>query len=343
MPPRASYRIGVLGLDHWYWATSLVPLILKHPRCELSVLWDSRPDRIKAVNWPAKRIAADPAEITDDPGLDLVVSFLPCPANARWLTRAAQHGKAVISDKPVAMTVAQAAPLAAALRKSGRPSFSLEFSDALAARTKFIKAILKQGGLGRPLTAYSALRGGMPKAWWDAKGSGRKGWGWWTDARQVPGGAWIDHSIYAIPKFRYLLNDRPVAVSATMRNIKYPKAALPVEDYGIASYVYAKGTVATLEYDWIGGSGQRHEIVCANGAIRWAGGLKGNEVEIRSKKGTKVHQVPKSWKNGNVLDAMLAALDTGRETVSPVRDGVDNLRLALAAYRSARTGRSVKL
>ncbi len=343
MSTRATYRIGVLGLDHWYWATSLVPLILKHPRCELAVLWDARPDRIKAVNWPVPRIAADPAEITDDPGIDLVVSFLPCPANARWLTRAARAGKAVISDKPVAMTVAQGTPLVAALRRSKRPSFSLEFSDALSARTRLIRSVLAGGELGRPLTAYSALRGGMPRAWWDAQGAGRKGWGWWTDARQVPGGAWIDHSIYAIPKFRYLLNDRPVSVSATMRNIKYPKAALPVEDYGIATYVYSKGTVATLEYDWIGGSGQSHSVVCAHGAIRWGGGLKGHEVEIRSRKGTKIVAVPKSWKSTTVLDAMLTALDTGRETVSPVRDGLDNLRIALAAYRSAKTGRTVAL
>src|SRR5688500_3115626 len=101
MSSRSLRRVGVLGLDHWYWATSLVPQILKHPRYELTALWDASPGRIKAVGWPAKRIARTPAELTDDPAIDVVISFLPCPDNARWLTRAARQGKAVISDKPV--------------------------------------------------------------------------------------------------------------------------------------------------------------------------------------------------------------------------------------------------
>jgi len=343
MAHAAPIRVGVLGLDHWYWATSMIPALVKDPRFELAAIWEPAAWRLRATKYPARRIARTAAEITDDPAIDLVVSFLPCPANARWLTRAARHGKAVVSNKPVAMSVAQGRPLAAALRRSGRPSYSLEGGAPLTRRAGLIRGILARGRLGAPLTATFSMRGGMPMAWWDRGGqSGRANWGWWTDPRQVPGGAWIDHSIYALAEARYLLRDVPVSVQATMARVKYSRQALGLEDYGIATYRYSRGTVVTMEYDWIGGLGSAHSIICARGAIRWGGAVPAGHVEVRGPKGTKLVKVPQG-PAPSVLDQMAGAIRQRRATVSPVSLGLENLRLALAAYRSSRTGRMVRV
>lgn len=337
----APIRIGVLGLDHWYWATSLIPQILKDPRCRLAAIWEPAAWRLKATKYAADRVARDPREITDARQIDLVISFLPCPANAKWLARAAQHGKAVISNKPVAMTVAQAAPLVAALRRSGRPSFTLEGTAPLGAKMRFIRGLVRRGAIGRPLTYSAVHRGGMPMAWWDRRGkTGRANWGWWTDRRLVPGGAWIDHSIYAIPEVAYVLGDAPARVQATMANVQWK--GLSLEDYGTATYTYRRGTVVTMEYDWIGKVGSWRLVTGTKGELNWGHGVPNGQVALTTPKGMKLMTPPKG-PNQSVLDHVLAALRSGGRTVSPVAAGVENLRVALAGYRAARTGRTLRV
>jgi predicted dehydrogenase len=184
------------------------------------------------------------------------------------------------------------------------------------------------------------MRGGMPMAWWNR--SGRGNWGWWVDPRLVPGGAWIDHSIYAIAEMRFLLGDEPASVTAKMANLKYPRSVLKVEDYGIATYTYRKGTVVTMEYDWIGGMGSSHSIVGTKGSLRWGSGVPDGKVELRRDWKSKLLAIPKG-RDENLLNHILGALDGRRDTCSPARLGQLNLKIALAAYRASKTGRTVRI
>jgi len=336
----ARWRVGVLGLDHWYWATGFVPGLLKDPRYELAALWEPQKWRLRATKYPAKQIASDPRQITDDPSIDLVVSFLTCPANAKWLTRAARLGKAVVCDKPIAMTEAAARPLVAALARHRRPSFTLEGGTPLSGRARFLRGLIRKGTIGRPITVTSVMRGGMPQAWWDR--SGRGNWGWWVNPKLVPGGAWIDHSIYAISETRYLLGDDPVSVAAVMANVKYPRSVLKLEDYGTATYTYRRGAVVTMEYDWVGGTGSSRLIVGTNGALRWGLGVPDGKVELRRNWKSSLLALPKG-KDESLLDHLARALSKGTDTCSPARLGLANLRIALAAYRAAKTGRTVRI
>jgi predicted dehydrogenase len=336
-----KYRVGVLGLDHWYWATSLIPQILKHPRYSLAAIHEPKAWRLKAVKYPA-RVVPRPQDITDAPDIDVVASFLPCPASAKWLARAAAKGKAVICNKPLAMDVAAAAPLLGALKRTRRPSLCLEGTAPLSARTRFLRSLVRKGVIGRPLTVTSVMRGGMPMAWWDRGGkSGRANWGWWTDARAVPGGAWLDHSIYAISEYRFILGDEPRSVTAVMANLKYPRSVLPLEDYGIATYKYRKGAVVTLEYDWIGGTGSHSLLVGTSGTLRWGGAVPHGTVELVARWKTRALKVPARLEE-RLLDHFASCLDRGRETVQPARLGAENLRLALLAYRASRLGRELR-
>jgi len=339
-----KYRVGVIGLDHWYWADGLIPGILKHPRLKLAALYDSEPWRLAASGYApkAERVVRTPAGITDADDIDVVVSLLPCPASARWLARAAKNRKALVCNKPLAMTVADGKRIVDALRRTGRPSFTLEGGAALSGRTALIRKIIRSGAIGRPLTAFASMRGSMPMAWRDRGGkSGRKNWGWWVDRKLVPGGAWIDHSIYAIAEFGRYLTDSPAKVAATFANISHRSSMPGLEDYGIAVYTYRRGTVVTMEYDWIGRMGSSHSIVGDRGAIRWDGGIPWGFLEVRSGRAVKKMKVPPNREN--VLGHLVRCLDSGVETAHPARAGLENLRIALGAYKSARTGRTIRL
>ena len=64
----------------------------------------------------------------------------------------------------------------------------------------------------------------------------------------MPGGAFIDEGIYWIDFFRYLTGSEIVRVEARMANLVHTDIA--VEDWGMATFTFANGVLATLEASW---------------------------------------------------------------------------------------------
>ena len=72
--------------------------------------------------------------------------------------------------------------------------------------------------------------------------------GWFADPAQVPGGAFIDEGIYWVDVFRWLTGSEIVQVEAKMANLVHKDIA--VEDWGLATFTFANGVIATLEAAW---------------------------------------------------------------------------------------------
>ncbi len=72
--------------------------------------------------------------------------------------------------------------------------------------------------------------------------------GWFADPTQVPGGAFIDEGIYWIDFFRWFSSSEVVQVEAKMANLVHKDIA--VEDWGMATFTFANGVLATLEASW---------------------------------------------------------------------------------------------
>ena len=72
--------------------------------------------------------------------------------------------------------------------------------------------------------------------------------GWFADPTQVPGGAFIDEGIYWIDFFRWLSSSEVVQVEAKVANLVHKDIA--VEDWGMATFTFANGILATLEASW---------------------------------------------------------------------------------------------
>src|SRR5438876_975785 len=84
----------------------------------------------------------------------------------------------------------------------------------------------------------------------------------WRWIWRVPGGGWLDHSIYAIDTARWLFGSEITSVSGIAGNKRH--ADLPVEDYGLAVYGFANGAVASVEDTWTADRGygfSRNELI----------------------------------------------------------------------------------
>jgi myo-inositol 2-dehydrogenase/D-chiro-inositol 1-dehydrogenase len=129
------------------------------PGVRLAAVADPAPDvapRLAAA-LGAERAYADPAEAFADPAVDAVVIAAPARFHADLVVGAAEAGKGVFCEKPMALTVADADRAIAAARAAGvvlQVGFNRRFAPDWAAA----RALLDDGRLGTPRLLRSVTR-----------------------------------------------------------------------------------------------------------------------------------------------------------------------------------------
>lgn len=127
-------RVGLLGTGPWAWKAH-GPALAAHPGVELAGVWGRRPEAAgQLAEHLGTRPYADPDALIGD--VDAVAIALPPHLQARFAIRAAEEGRHLLLDKPLAATVADARAVADAVAAAGVSSvvfFTLRFDAASAA------------------------------------------------------------------------------------------------------------------------------------------------------------------------------------------------------------------
>jgi predicted dehydrogenase len=322
--------VALLGLDHWYAAEHIAPAIARSERTRLVAVAHDDIARARqllpgceAGDWTADYRAA-----LDRPDVQIAVVLYSSDRNVAICREAAGLGKHIVSVKPMALDLAGADAIVAAVRDAGVQFFPLESQRRLSPDGQRLKEWLDAGRIGRPLRFTQMLHGSLPMAW-----PGSSATGWWTDPTRVPGGAWIDHAIYAIDAARWLLASEPAQVVGASANQRYPNLA--VEDFGIATYTMANGAVALIEDTWTADRGagfSRTELFGSGGTISEDSNLRG-AVSFDLKRESR----------SLVVDHLASVI---RGEIAPAATAVDgraNLAACLAFYAAARSGSRVQI
>jgi predicted dehydrogenase len=181
--------------------------------------------------------------------------------------------------------------------------------------------------------------------------------GWFADPKHVPGGAFIDEGIYWIDVFRWLTGSEIVQVEAKTANLVHKD--IGVEDWGLATFTFENGVVATLEASWTINSPKktapspkqnsviRLEIVGTRGEIidQWFRS-PGRAVLAAGAADWVFERQPDGFFTPGVpfpLTQLVDAIEGNRQTPSTVRDARQSFIAAMAAYDSARERRPVHL
>jgi predicted dehydrogenase len=334
--------VALLGLDHWYAAEHIGPSVARSERAKLVAV--AHDDTAKAQSLlrgcDADLWTTDYRAALDRPDVQIVVAMYSTDRNVAICREAAALGKHIVSVKPMALDLAGADAIVAAVQSAGVHFFPLESQRRLSPDGLQLKRWIDEGRIGRPLRYTQMLHGSLPMAW-----PGSKQTGWWTEAGRVPGGCWIDHSIYAIDTVRWLLGSEPAQVTGVSTNQRY--ADLPVEDFGVATYTLSNGAVALIEDTWTSDRGygfSRSELFGSAGTITEDSNLRGT-IALRGNFGFEgaLSLEPKREPRSLVVDHLVAVI---RDEVAPaatVADGRANLAACLAFYQAARSGTSVQI
>jgi len=351
MAAERTWRVAVLGLGHWYSAYGLARGLAEYPKAELAaVAWHDRQQCEEFAGTYGINAYGSYDELLDKEEVDIVHIAPPVAEIPECTIKAAQAGKHIILGKPMAMTLQQADEMVEAVRIAGvkclcfQGFFRLGMAD--------LKRRLDEGLIGDVVVMHATGRWSIAEDWLS---SGKAGW--FTDPKQVPGGALIDEGIYAVEQLRWLAGSEVVQVEAKTANLVHKD--IEVEDWGMATFTFESGAIGTLEASWTINSprksgpspkqnaARRLEIVGTRGEII-SDGLFGLGLAVLAKDaahwvferaGGERFAAPRP----GTLDHLITCLEEGKEPVAPIEEARKSFAVALAAYESARAGAPVRL
>lgn len=151
-------RIGLIG-SGWIGAFHAESIALRIPGAVLAAVADPVPGAAERVagKHGVEKTFLDAAELIADPEIDGVVIASPAFTHTDLVVRAAEAGKAVFVEKPMALTLEDADRAIAAAAAAGVPlqvGFNRRFSTDFAAAGRLVQ----EGGIGTPQLLRSLTR-----------------------------------------------------------------------------------------------------------------------------------------------------------------------------------------
>jgi predicted dehydrogenase len=181
---------------------AVIPPIKASPRHELRAVASRAPDRARAYarEWDIPVAHDSYEDLLADPEIDVVYNPLPNSLHAEWTIRAAEAGKHVLCEKPLALSVEEVDAMTSAASRAG-----VVVTEAFMYRhhpqTLRLKALVDGGEVG----ALRLIRGAF--SFTLARPA--------DDPRRIPelgGGSLWDVGCYPVSMARYLVGREPTSV-----------------------------------------------------------------------------------------------------------------------------------
>lgn len=282
-------------------------------------------------------------------GLQAVSVALPNILHAPVTTAALDAGLHVLCEKPMAMNAAQARAMLAAAKRARR-QIMINFSFRFTEQSQALKRYVADGALGDIYFGRTVWhrRRGLP-------GLG----GWFTTKSLSGGGPIIDLGVHRLDLAMWLMgNPRPLTVSGSAFNgiahqiAKRAGKSYDVEDLGCAMIRFDNGATVLLEASWAGFSEKREDMVTqllgTKGGIIQRNVGEGYDFEARAygETGGTIWESRLQETAAPTLSAYAQFVDAildGKEVPAPGRHGLDVQLILDAIYKSAATGKEIKI
>ncbi len=342
-------QFGILGFAHGHvgmycgeWKA------MPRDRVQLVAGWDHDVSRAtKSCTQFGLEREESVASLLKRSDVNAVVIGAETSMHADLVEQAAAAGKAIVLQKPMSLTLADADRISAAVEKAGVP-FTLAWQMRVDPQNLRMKQLIADGTLGRVLMVRRR-HGLSTHTWKDFEKT-------WHASRTLNRGMWADDAAHAIDFLLWLLGE-PATVSAEIATLVNPNVP---DDTGIAIFRYADGTFAEVASSFTCVAGENTtEIVGERGvAIQNFGDLVSCNVPRAAGAiglkwfTTETNQwtdsgLPSPANHGERLKALapeiVKFLHGDREAICDAAQGRVSLAMTLACYRSAELGRRVAI
>lgn len=329
------FKIGLVGCGRIS-KNHLQALMELKNECELTAVCDVAPEAAaEAAKFSGAKPFGDYDAMLAGAPMDVVAIATPSGLHPEMGVKAANLGKHVITEKPMAISLAGADQLIDTCERKGVKLFVVK-QNRLNTTMQLLKRAIDNGRFGKIFMAQANVFWQRPQSYYDkAK---------WRGTWKMDGGAFMNQASHYVDSIHWLMGEAEevMAITGTLeRNIE-------TEDTGCAIIRFKSGAIGSINVTMltypsnIEGSitilGQRGSVklggIAVNHFDRWE--FADYDDDDRLVKEAN-YQPPNVYGFGHLgyYKNVFAALRGEEKPISSGRDGRKSLELIIAIYRSA--------
>jgi glucose-fructose oxidoreductase len=338
--PDRPLGYAIVGLGY-YGLGVIIPQFANCAHSRLAAVVSGDPAKARRVaaehGLPARSVYsyANFDTIRDNPDVDIVYVCLPNAMHADYTIRAAKAGKHVMCEKPMAVSVKECEAMIAACKAAGR-KLMIGYRCHFEPLNVEAMRLAHSGAAGkiRYVRSEHGFTQGSPSAWR-------------LKRAMSGGGSLMDMGIYSLQAARYMTGEEPIAVTARESTDRRDPRFTEVEDILDWTLEFPSGAIASCQSMY--SANQNHVLLMGDQgrielepATRYDGnrmwlGKDGREREVTPPPG------PAKTQFAGQLDHLASCVRTGAEPIVSGEEGLRDMRIVEAIYRSAREGRTIRL
>ena len=327
-----------------------------HPKARLVAAVDVRAELAEAAarRWGAERVYTDVAQALADPDIQVVDLCLPHHLHAPVAIQAAQAGKHVFVEKPIANTLDEADAMIAACRQAG-VLLMVDQTKRYQNRHRKLKELIDAGYVGDPILLKSAYLQDITYAWQHMDPARLAGY--WKHDGVISG-----IGIHALDLVRWLVGE-VAEVQAVASTTDLIEPGRRTEDSGIVLLRFENGCIGEVTVSYVlkdpplGSSWDvmPFQLYGRHGALhmdeqdqitvtseKLAADDRSGRLQLHTRPAVGAPRPPLEDIAG-AIDHLLECLSTGARPLTDGEDARRSLELVEAAYQSIAEGRAVRL
>lgn len=330
-------RLGVALVGLGYYSTDLLaPALQQTKNCYLAGIVTGTPSKAeewkKKYNIPDKNIYNYQSfdQIANNPDIDVVYVVLPPSMHKEYAVRAANAGKHVFCEKPMAMTVQECQDMIDACKKNKR-SLAIGYRLQHEPNTQEYRRIVKGKLLGN--VQKVSCGAGYRESRTDH----------WKQKKEMGGGVLYDMGVYSIQGARMGTGMEPIAIVSAKTSTTRPEIYKNgLDETTTATLEFPGGVIADIKTSF-GENINFLNIICQKGEIKIAPYQAYAGVRGTSPLGEINHPYDVPWQQAKQMDDDAMAIMQGKPMMVPGEEGLRDIRVVQAIYKAAGTGQRIQI
>jgi predicted dehydrogenase len=341
-PPNGRIGFAVMGLGRLA-LENIIPAFAQCRHARVTGLVSGDPDKMRVIaaqyGVPAESCYsyAEMVKLRGNSAIQVVYVVLPNALHRDAVVHAAQAGKHVLCEKPMAVNADEARVMIDACRRADR-KLMIAYRCQYEVNNRELARRARAGEFGQIqlVDAINTQNQGDPAQWRHVK-------------RLSGGGSLPDVGLYCLNTTRALLGEEPIEVSASIHSADNDPRFKEVEDTVSFTLRFPSGVVANCASSYSLHEHRNIRVLGSKGSAEIAGAFayEGQKMRLSRREGqAEAHsELALGTKNQFSLemDHMALCVRNNVKPRTPGEEGLQDQLIMAAIYESARTGQPVKL
>jgi len=325
-------KLGIALVGLGYYSTDLLaPALQLTQNCYLAGIVTGTP--AKAETWKAKYNIPDKNiynyqnfdQIANNPDIDIVYVVLPPSMHREFVVRASNAGKHVFCEKPMAPSVSDCQAMIDSCKKN-KTKLAIGYRCQHDPNIQAMREVSKSQKLGKVRMVTSAA------GYFDARTTH------WKQNKKLGGGVMGDMGVYALQGARLATGEEPISVFAQASTTR-PDIYKEVEETMMFMLDFPSGARAACQTSF--GINMNHlRVDYEKGWLQLEPQSAYNGIKGSVSDGSIIN-IPIQNQQAKQMDEDCAAILAGKDLMAPGEEGLRDIRVVEAIYKSVASGKTV--